>query len=462
MENKLTLTQYVQDCYVYHCMIDTDFLKSARANVNFNIFDSFVVRQMVKICYDFYDTYKKAPYTAITDIMLDKKRTIKESEYNLLKVYLKALVEKTFNEEDKKYLLNRLEKELIDVRLTDKIPLARKLILEGKSDDGRQLLLSCFHPVLPSDVGGVDYLVNFEEAVRRNFEQDFLMSTGIEHLDSLIGGFRRQNFICMFGAYKTGKTWYLQHMAKTAVILGLNVYHASFEVPREEMEIRYDMMFGGLVNKGKAQEVEVARMGQDRKPVFTKILAESVYNPDVVRTVRGIMAGFGGKLIIEKFPPGRAGASAIDIENRIIMYEQAHGIKFNLVICDYADIMKPIGYSVADDIRHQVNQTYLVLKMIADEYNCLVLTVSQVNRPALEKETVRMSALAEDIRKAGNVDGLIAMCATPQQRLAHFRRLLIAGGRSFRDGVGCGIYDNLEIGEFCSWSVPSNFEGVKE
>jgi len=455
-QKRLALSGFVTDYIVYTAIHDDEFLKSVRQILPARVFDSSAVEHCVTICYDFFDKYQRAPKDVFIELVKDRKAKMDETEFNLLKMYLKQLATKDMSEHDREYVMDRLNKELVDLTFCRNIDSIRDLANDGKIEEAKSVALGSFRSVLPTSSGAMDYFEDFSVALDRNFEEDFMMPTGHLELDKLIGGFKKQNFICWFGPYKGGKTWCLQHMAKTALMHGLNVYHASFEVPQGEMQLRYDQMFGRLVNAPSKREIEMVVQDDHRRPIIVQKEMPSVYDRAEWTKAREKMSKYGGKLMIEKFPP-YTGASILDIEDRIVYYEQAHGIKFDIVITDYADLMKPIDGR--KDTRDQLNITYMLHKMLADKYNMTVFTVSQVQRGAIEAPIIKMNNLAEDIRKAANADACIAICRSAEDKARHFKRLFVAGGRGFADGVGCGAYDNLGIGQWSEWSVPFNFAG---
>ena len=86
-------------------------------------------------------------------------------------------------------------------------------------------------------------------------------------------------------------------------------------------------------------------------------------NNELVIKNRKKVDHFGGELAIKKFSMGSC--SALDLSNYISRLEDFEDFKADVVICDYADIMKSI--STKKDNRDTLNETYIALKQIADE-----------------------------------------------------------------------------------------------
>ncbi|KKM04842.1 hypothetical protein LCGC14_1760190, partial [marine sediment metagenome] len=104
----------------------------------------------------------------------------------------------------------------------------------------------------------------------------------------------------------------------------------------------------------------------------------------------------------------------------------------DLIIVDYADIMKPerrLG-----EMRHEQAGIYEDLRQIAGEFNAAVWTASQAPKSALDKATLDLGDFAEAFEKAAIVDAAMAFCQTNEEKFKEECRLALIGLRYAEDG----------------------------
>jgi len=286
--------------------------------------------------------------------------------------------------------------------------------------------------------------------VQHRESDPILMRTGIKALDRFIGGYRRGQLVCTLGGLKAGKTWWLMHTARAALLQGLKVVHISHEVQLDEMETRYDMMFSGRGSKNVGQYVKYIRYDHSRDEMVTsRIKIKTVYDPKKVMKARHAVLRFGGSLRIKKYPMGQC--SPAEIERYLNYLESFESLIPDVLIIDYLDIMDLSSFG--SELRHQLNSAYIWAKGIADERNILVLTVSQVTRAALKRRKVTAKDVAEDVRKGANVDLMLAIGRGEEEVDANLAGINIIANRSGVQDRSCTISLCFDIGQFClsSW-----------
>jgi hypothetical protein len=146
--------------------------------------------------------------------------------------------------------------------------------------------------------------------------------------------------------------------------------------------------------------------------------------------------------------------------------ESFEGFVPDILTNDYVEKMQ---LTAGDGRRDQINDIYMNMKGIADDRKLLAITASQVPREALRKMKLDQKDFAEDIRKLGNADQVLAISATEEMAQNHRMILFMLANRHGVQEIGCKFAQNLEIGQFClkSWPyVPvhkkSRGEDVKE
>lgn len=427
-------------------------LKIIRYAVRPELLPSALPAKLLGIVYDYFDSYKAAPGEHFHDeIVRWLASSGRGDEYRVqASEYLKRLEGLRPNPE---YVLSSVSDFVRARELEGAVGKFQALVQAGRFDEAQNLMYAALRSGIDSQDAGLDYASASSSA---ELPAPF-MSTGIEQLDRLVGGYYRGNFVCFLGGYKGMKTWSLQHAAKAAVTAGLKVLYVSHEVTERQLVERFDMLFGALASKGlqpgPGGTVPVELRTWDEaggKFGAERVLRPSVRDPAAVRRVRGRVRRFGGRLLLRKYPMGSA--SMLEVNRYLAYLESFKDFVPDVLINDYADIMAPVGDR--DELRHVLNETYIWHKRIADERNILVLTASQARREAIGRATISLKDFAEDIRKAANIDVGIAICRTPEQAESEEASLYVIANRDGAQDVGCVIGTKLCIGQFCTYSRP--------
>jgi hypothetical protein len=161
---------------------------------------------------------------------------------------------------------------------------------------------------------------------------------------------------------------------------------------------------------------------------------------DVARYAAGVDERVGrvvrGRLFVKDYPT--RGATVSKIRSHLSLLS-ARGFHPDLIIVDYADIMK--AERRMGEMRHEQAGIYEDLRQLAGECNAAMWTGSQASRGALEKDIITIEDFAEAFEKAAIVDVAIAFCQTNDERIQHRCRLFGAALRNQEDGrtVECEI-----------------------
>ncbi len=431
-------------------ILDTAFIKLVSGDLKTEYFGSIISRKIAQICLDYYAQYKTAPEQHFNDEIHAAIAHLDTEEKQDYVDFIQRLEGITPNFD---YVLSRIS-SFVKQREFEKSAIKfAELTADEDFDGAESLMYQTLKKGIYEKEEAFDYLTNFNNLEKRGQTESYLMTTGITALDKLIGGYKRGEVLCAMGGYKGKKTWFLLYLAKIAVEQGLNVIYFSHEVTVEELEMRLDMMLSKRASLekyfGTVQEYPI----YDPKTKQIQIQPEkirSIYNSNIVKFNRNLLGQGQGQLKFKKYPMGTC--SIERMENYIDYLEQFHGFVPDVIITDYVEIMDLSKYG--NEIRHQINQGYIKLKGLADERNVFVATVSQVTTGALEKEKITMKDIAEDRRKVGNVDLMLAVSGTNEQDRLGMGRITIIATRSRGDmGQHCMYSHCLPIGQFAisSW-----------
>jgi replicative DNA helicase len=137
-----------------------------------------------------------------------------------------------------------------------------------------------------------------------------------------------------------------------------------------------------------------------------------------------------GSLIIKEYPT--KSASVQTIKNHIEKLKK-RGIHPDIILCDYADLLRPPRQS--NEKRHELEETYEGLRALAQIYEIPVWTASQTNRSGLNAEVITMEAISEAFNKCFVADFIFSLSRTVQDKQSNKGRMFIAKNRNGPDGL---------------------------
>ena len=238
-------------------------------------------------------------------------------------------------------------------------------------------------------------------------------TTGWEQIDEITrGGFGVRELAVVIAPTGAGKSMVLVHQGATALELGKTVVHYTLELADTIVGQRYDSCITGVG------------------------LKDLIHSKDIVMEK---IKDVPGQLIIKEYPT--KSASTKNLENHIEKLLK-RGIKPDVVIVDYADLLRPRRTS--SEKRHELENIYEELRAIAQKYECSVLTASQTNRGGLNAEVITMESISEAFNKCFVADFIYSLSRTPTDKQSNKGRIFIAKNRNGPDGL---VYN-----AFVDWS----------
>jgi hypothetical protein len=238
-----------------------------------------------------------------------------------------------------------------------------------------------------------------------------VVPTGITHMDiAMGGGLGRGELGVILAPPKRGKTTLLINIGYGACLdpRGLNVVHFTLEMNKEKVARRYDdRLMGKLV-----------RMRQTDPEKYVELLRERVTT--LIR----------GNLFVKEY--GTRQANVSDMRSYLTILS-SQGFKPDMVVVDYADIVKPARR--LGEMRHEQAGIYEDLRALAGEFDVAVWAGSQSNRGSLDKEVITIQDFAESFEKSAIVDAAWAFCQTLDEKVDRECRLFGAALRGTEDGL---------------------------
>ena len=256
----------------------------------------------------------------------------------------------------------------------------------------------------------------FKEQVESRFieSQRKPVSTGWFYIDEILnGGLGRGELGVVISPTGVGKSHFLVNIGAACALSGLNIVEYTFELSEMQVANRYDSYFSGVPINELKKNKEKVKASVDAVP---------------------------GKIIIKSYPTKTA--SVTTIRNHLVKLATTKDFKPDIIVIDYADIMKSTKNYESKRFEHE--SIYEDIRALAMEYNVCIWTASQSNRASLDSEIVTLGGIAESYAKAMIADFVITMSRKLQDKLSNTGRFFIAKNRYGQDGLILPILINTE------------------
>ena len=319
-------------------------------------------------------------------------------------------------------------------------------------------------------------------------------------LGGLFGYWQRGWLVAFFGPMKRGKTWWLTEVAVQAVVQKLKVVFISLEMSEEDMSKRFLKNATSLPDKAGKMKIPIwdCQSNQDGScdlPIRTnrKIIpqdsrgfsffdGQSSYRPCVACKSKGdehlkhyrIASWFrmidkkeefakhvmkraeafamqynGGNLALRCYP--RNSATVDDIKSDLEGLEVMHNFTPDMIVIDYATIIKMSGHG---DKRDQIDEVVKDLAGMVQQRKVIGVTGFQGNRKSLTRRSMQQTDVPDDIRILAHIDQGISLNQLngeddgKSERDAMVMRL---GAMAIRHGAWpedeCYVLQNLYLGQ---------------
>ena len=252
-------------------------------------------------------------------------------------------------------------------------------------------------------------------------EKSDVVTSGVRALDKRLyhKGWGKKELYVMMAPPKAGKSISLAFFAKNAALSGKNVLFVTLEVSKLITTERLDSSISGVaMDKLEKNIIDV------REKI--KRLAET-----------------SGVLMVEEYPTGTFTPNML---SRTIQDYKTKGIVFDMVVVDYADIMRP--NNVTNDPIENSRSIYVDLRAMAQIENVVMLTAMQTNREGAKSIVAKMEHAASDFNKIRIPDLVISINRTEEEAEKGEARLFFAASRNQAGEFSIHVSQELECMNF--------------
>lgn len=400
MTNNLSDFGYTFQVKSVSClMTDSSFIAQIYDILDEKHYDSDSLKWIVKECKAYYDEYK-APITL--DVF---KVKVQDIHNDILKTTIIETLKEVY-----RYLdapdLDFIKDQAIDFfkNQTLKNAIIESVdILEhnGDFDAIKKLVDDAMRAGAERNLGHdyqEDIEVRYSEMARDTVETPWDVMN-----DLMQGGLAGGELGVIVAPAGIGKTWILCALGAGSMKRGSDVVHYTLELNESYVGLRYDSCFTGIANQNLKYHID---------DVKTKI--ENVK----------------GELVVKYFPTKTASVNTLSAHLQKL---RMMGKNFDMVVVDYADILKDTGNN--REVRHALGNIYEDLRGLAGEFQIPVWTASQANRSALDEDVIEAQKVAESYQKIMTADFVVSLSRKVEDKIGNTGRFHVIKNRFGPDGI---------------------------
>lgn len=433
---------------------DVKHASIVRHAVKPQLFESTIFREVAGMAIDYLDQYKEP----IGDHLADHLEGIlggddqrKAASYRRLLEQLESARTTTNGE----YVVNQVQKFVRGQNIKSALVDAVAAVDDGRVDDA----------ALAMQKGLASQELSFSTGLRLNdpkqalrfMSQDLApFQSGIEHLDRYGVGPARKTLMLLLAPLNRGKSWWMMHLGKWALLQRLTVLHITLEMSEEKCAQRYLQCLYSLSKEQAAARVPRFIMGRGTEAGrvmsvdFETISRPSLADPNAAAFLTKKITGDLARrppLIIKEFPTSQLTFSML--EAYLDSLERFEGVVPDLIILDYADLMA----LDPKNLRAELGELIKRLRGVAVSRNIAMLTASQSNREGINAKLIDERNLSEDVSKGFTADTIVTYNQTEAEFAMQLARLYVSKNRDGQARMMALISQAYGIGQFCLDSV---------
>ena len=383
---------------------DRVFSDQMQEVLEYKHFDKKYLQAFVQAIFDYKQKYEAHPTFAIMvpvikEELLDYPELVKRQVFD----YLSRIKSGDVSGDDAEYVkqksLDFCKKQKLKLAILTSVDLLQK-----SSFEEIQKVINEAMKLGTDNDHGHDFIQDFE--VRYMPQTRAPVVTGWDEIDSITrGGLGKRELGVVVAPTGAGKSMALVHIGSRAVVMGKTVVHYTLELAETTIGLRYDSAITG---------VPLSMTFEYKDQIKEKI------------------TGIEGQLIVKEYPT--KSATTKTLENHLDRLRQK-GVEPDMIIVDYADLLRPATTSYKQELRHSLGDIYEELRGIAQKYDMPVWTASQTNRGGLNAEVITMEAISEAFNKCFVADFICTISRTAQDKTENTGRMFVAKNRNGPDGM---------------------------
>lgn len=392
-------------------MSDRLFLQQIHDIIDPKYFGTDATQWIIKQIIDYFNQYKSAPTLEVMRVELEAvtvdllKTSIVESLRECLK-YTES--------QDLQFVKDKTIDFCKNQKLKNAILGSVDLLKNGQYDEIKKVIDNAMKAGTSRDIGH-DYLEHFTDRFKENLRDTVPTPWDVVN-DVMDGGLGKGELGVFVAPAGIGKSMALVNVAADAVKKGKNVIYYSCELSETYVGARFDSYYTGIPS-------------QDLK----------FHQDEVEAKLKSIK----GRLIVKYYPTKTA---TVPMLNAHIEKCMMQGMKPDLIIIDYADLLRDVGtkgVTVRNDV--MLGNIYEDIRGLAGIYQIPIYTASQANRSALEEDVIEADKIAESYAKVMVADFVVSLSRKVTDKISGTGRWHIIKNRFGPDGITFPSKMNMAI-----------------
>ena len=374
-------------------------------------FETDAHKFIVKETISYFLEYKDLPTLAVFKVKVDsiENDLLKQSVVDQLR-----LVYQKISDTDLKYIKEQFLEFCKNQKIKNAIMESVDHLKSGQYDKIKHVVDIAMKAGMERNIGH-EYMVDIEQRMSQMARKT--VKTNWTEIDTLMdGGLAGGELGIITACAGSGKSWVLAKMGAEAMKQGKNVLHYTLELNENYVGLRYDACFTGIDFQNIRNNIDIVK----------KKIAE-----------------IPGKLIIKYFPIKTVSAHSLKLHAERI---QTLGTKIDLIIVDYADILRPSQSDRNSNSYSEAGGIYEELRGVAGELQVPIWSASQSNRAAMDEDIIQANNISDSYRKIMTADFVISLSRKMSDKQANTARFHVIKNRFGPDGVtfparmnaGCG------------------------
>lgn len=368
-------------------------------------FDGIHIKTLIRHILEYVTKYNIIPeYQTLKDIINEKEAEgpLKDNLIDLITLIEEQRITDKLNVKD--IALNFCRKQSLKKGLIEAVDNWEK----GDYENIAQIISEALKVGEPKS-SGHNYMKDIE---KRLIKKHRVPVPALKGIDSKIGGGLAGGELgIILSTTGGGKSMMLVKFACTALEAGKNVLYYTFELQESVIGNRIDSCLTGFP------------------------LKDILEYPDKIKEKVSELTALGSNLIIKEFPTGSASINTIKAHLKVMERE---GIIPDVIIIDYADIMKPI--SVFSEKRFALTSIYEGLRGMAMEMNIPIWTASQAGRAAIDKDRFSLDVISESLGKAQTADIILGIARPDEKKINKKATMMVLKNRNGEDGYTINLH----------------------
>ena len=374
-------------------------------------FETDAHKFIVKETISYFLQYKDLPTLAVFKVKVDgiENDLLKQSVVEQLR-----LVYQKISDTDLKYIKEQFLEFCKNQKIKNAIMESVDHLKSGQYDKIKHVVDVAMKAGMERNIGH-EYMVDIEKRMSQMARKT--VKTNWTEVDSIMdGGLAGGELGIITACAGSGKSWVLAKMGAEAMKQGKNVLHYTLELNENYVGLRYDACFTGIDFQNIRNNIDVVK----------KKIAE-----------------VPGKLIIKYFPIKTVSAHSLKLHAERI---QTLGTKVDMIIVDYADILRPSQSERNSNSYSEAGGIYEELRGVAGELQVPIWSASQSNRAAMDEDIIQANNISDSYRKIMTADFVMSLSRKMSDKQANTARFHVIKNRFGPDGItfparmnaGCG------------------------